>query len=52
MSRNDPGASSGQKQFTDFSLVLNPVRIFREKEYSGRGTQLEKLHLQAADHPG
>lgn len=52
MSWNDPGVSNDQKQFTYSSFVLNPFRIFGGKESSGRKTQLDKLHLQAADHPG
>lgn len=51
MSWNDPGVSSDQKRFTYFSLALNPFRIFWGKVSSGRGTQPDKLHLQAADHP-
>lgn len=52
LSWNDPGVSTDQKQFTYSSLVLNPFRTSGRKESSGRGIQLDKLHLQAADHPG
>lgn len=49
---NDPGVSSDQKELIYFSLVFNPFRIFSGKKSSDRETQLDKLHLQAADHPG